>query len=66
MRDGLNIGDMLVILAAAVLHPSPARAIVYGPFFSPWKWVSGIFRSCAQCMCVHLLGGITVTCLFPG
>lgn len=34
MRDGLNIRDMLVILAAAVLHPSPARAIVYGPFFS--------------------------------
>lgn len=42
MRDGINIGDMLVILAAAVLHPSPARAIMV--LFFPLEMGVGDFQ----------------------
>lgn len=50
MRDGINILDMLNILAAAMLPPSPSPAIFHDLFFSgktvciQWKsWVSVSF-----------------------
>lgn len=63
MRDGINIWDMLKVLAVATLHPSPVQAIFRDPFCFSGKtvciqregWVFVIFRSCEW----------KIVCMFP-